>query len=40
MRSLAAEGLGEIAGLLLAGFGGPMFAMFSAAPGGSAGIAP
>ena len=40
MRSLAAEGLGEIAGLLLAGFGGPMFAMFGAAPGGSAGIAP
>ena len=40
MRSLAAEGLGDIAGLLPAGFGGPMFAMFGAAPGGSAGIAP
>jgi len=43
MSSLAVEGLGDIDGLLPAGFDGPMFAMFAmlgAAPGGSPAIAP
>jgi len=40
MSSLAAEGLGDIDGLLPPGFDGPKFAMFGAAPGGGPDIAP